>query len=106
MAERMIHVGMREFREDMAQYLDSPVPVAITRHGQTVGYYVPTRGKVDEEELRALKRAVEQLATLLADHGVSEDEVVSSFRFRAMLDKAKRERKAISLSEYRKSRGI
>ena len=85
MADRLIHVGIREFREDMAQYLDSPVPVAITRHGRTVGYYVPARGKVDEEELRGLKRAVEQLATLLADQGISEEEVVSAFRARRAL---------------------
>lgn len=82
MAERLIHVGIREFREDMAQYLDSPVPVAITRHGRTVGYYVPAHGKMDEEELQALRRAVEHLATILADQGVSEDEVVSAFRSR------------------------
>jgi len=81
-AEQLIHVGMREFREDMARYLDSPAPVAITRHGRTVGYYVPAHGKMGEEELRALKRAVEHLATLLADRGVSEDEVVSVFRAR------------------------
>ncbi|MBI2916516.1 MAG: type II toxin-antitoxin system Phd/YefM family antitoxin [Chloroflexi bacterium] len=82
MGKRLIHVGIREFREGMAQYLDSPIPVAITRHGRTVGYYVPTHGKMDEEELRALKRAVEHLATLLADHGINEDEVVSAFRAR------------------------
>lgn len=86
MAERLIHVGIRDFREDMAQYLDSPVPVAITRHGRTVGYYVPTHGKMNEEELRALKQAVEQLATLLADHGISEDEVVRAFRARRAHD--------------------
>lgn len=82
MAERLVHVGIREFREDMAQYLDSPTPVAITRHGRTVGYYVPAYGKSDEEETRALKRAVEHLANVLAEHGVSEDEVVSAFRTR------------------------
>jgi antitoxin (DNA-binding transcriptional repressor) of toxin-antitoxin stability system len=82
MVERLIHVGIREFRENMAQYLDSPVPVAITRHGRTVGYYVPTHGRMEEEELRALKQAVEHLATLLADRGISDDEVVSAFRAR------------------------
>lgn len=82
MAKQLIHVGVREFREDMAQYLESSVPVAITRHGRTVGYYVPAQGKIDEEELQALKRAVEHLATLLADRGISEDEVVSAFRTR------------------------
>ena len=73
---------MREFRDGMAQYLDSPVPVAITRHGRTVGYYIPAHRKVDEDELRALREAVDQLAALLADHGLSEDEVVSAFRAR------------------------
>jgi antitoxin (DNA-binding transcriptional repressor) of toxin-antitoxin stability system len=82
MAGRLIRVGIREFREGLAQYLDSPVPVAITRHGQTVGYYVPAQGRRDEQELRALRLAVEQLASLLAEHGISEDEVVSAFQTR------------------------
>lgn len=84
MVGRLIRVGVREFREDLAQYLDSPTPVAITRHGQTVGYYIPARqaANIDEEELLALKRAVQRVAALLAEHGISEDEVVGEFRAR------------------------
>ena len=82
MAGRLIRVGVREFRADLTQYLDSPTPVAITRHGQTVGYYILARGMHDAEELLALKRAVEQLESLLAEHGISEDEVVREFRTR------------------------
>ncbi len=82
MAGQLIHVGVREFREDLADYLDTPGPVAITRHGQTVGYYVPAHGEVDEQELVALKQAVGQLEALLAEHGASEDEVVREFRAR------------------------
>lgn len=73
MAGQLIRVGMREFREGLAEYLDSPGPVAITRHGQTVGYYIPARGEVDQQELLALRQAVEQLAGLLAEHGISEE---------------------------------
>lgn len=80
MGGRLVRVGAREFREDLAEYLDSPTPVAVTRHGQTVGYYIPARGKVDEEEAHALKRAVEKLGALLSEHGISEDEVVREFR--------------------------
>ena len=29
-------VGIREFRENLASYIESPTPVAITRHGETV----------------------------------------------------------------------
>ena len=41
-----LKVGIREFREKLASYLlDTDVPVAITRHGDTIGYYIPARRK-------------------------------------------------------------
>ncbi|MBI2887096.1 MAG: type II toxin-antitoxin system Phd/YefM family antitoxin [Chloroflexi bacterium] len=82
MAGQLIHVGAREFREDLAEYLDAPGPVAITRHGQTVGYYIPARRKENEQELAALREAVSQLEGLLTEHGITEDEVVREFRTR------------------------
>jgi PHD/YefM family antitoxin component YafN of YafNO toxin-antitoxin module len=82
MAKQLVRVGVREFRDELAQYLDSSAPVAITRHGQTVGYYIPAHREVDEQEVLALKRAVERLAGLLAERGISEDEVVREFRAR------------------------
>lgn len=42
----------------------------------------------------------------IEDRDIEDYLLERSPRFRAMLDKAKRDRKAISLSEYRKSRGI
>jgi antitoxin (DNA-binding transcriptional repressor) of toxin-antitoxin stability system len=37
-------VGIREFRTRLAEYLlKSDKPVAVTRHGQTVGYFIPAR---------------------------------------------------------------
>lgn len=82
MAGQLLRVGVREFREDLAQYLASPNPLAITRHGQTVGYFVPARAKVDEAELLALRQAVERLEALLVEHGIEEDAVVREFRAR------------------------
>ncbi|MDP2898134.1 MAG: type II toxin-antitoxin system Phd/YefM family antitoxin [bacterium] len=79
---QLIRVGVREFREDLAEYLDSPAPVAITRHGRTVGYYIPANGVPDEQEVLALRRAVEQIEAVLAEHGISEEEVVREFRAR------------------------
>ena len=78
----LTHVGVREFREALAEYLDAASPVAITRHGQTVGYYVPACGKADEQELATLRQAVSQLESLLAERGITEDEVVREFRTR------------------------
>ena len=44
-------VGIREFRENLATYLESTTPVAITRHGATIGVYVPTRPKPSEADI-------------------------------------------------------
>jgi hypothetical protein len=82
MAEQVVRVGVREFREGLAQFLDSPTPIAVTRHGETVGYYIPARGPLGEGELLALRRAVEKLEALLTERGVSADEVVGEFRSR------------------------
>lgn len=38
-----IRVGVREFHANLPTYLESVSPVAITRHGETIGYYIPTR---------------------------------------------------------------
>jgi len=41
-----VKVGIREFREKLAAYLlEGDAPVAITRHGDTVGYFIPARRK-------------------------------------------------------------
>jgi PHD/YefM family antitoxin component YafN of YafNO toxin-antitoxin module len=72
-----VKVGIREFREKLASYLlESDVPVAITRHGDTVGYYIPARHKRAETERAALKEAASRLQQLLAAEGISEDEIL------------------------------
>jgi antitoxin (DNA-binding transcriptional repressor) of toxin-antitoxin stability system len=81
-------VGIREFRENLSGYLESPTPVAITRHGETIGFFVPARRRPDEEDLEALRRAGERLSSLLAASGASEEELVSEFK---ALRKARRE---------------
>jgi len=73
-------VGIREFRENLSGYLESPTPVAITRHGETIGFYVPARRRPDEKDLEALRRAGERLSSLLAASGTSEEELVSEFK--------------------------
>ena len=35
-------VGVREFRERLSEHLMSESPIAVTKHGLTVGYYIPT----------------------------------------------------------------
>ncbi len=73
-------VGIREFREKLSGYLESATPVAITRHGKTLGFYLPARQRPHAEDLEALRRAGERLDALIATSGVSEDELVNEFR--------------------------
>jgi antitoxin (DNA-binding transcriptional repressor) of toxin-antitoxin stability system len=79
-------VGIREFRERLSDYLESKTPVAITRHGATIGIYVPTRPRPRQADLEALRVAGEQMQKLIAAAGTTEDEIVADFK------KARRER--------------
>jgi hypothetical protein len=72
-------IGVREFREHMQQYLKSTSPIALTRHGETVGFYVPTPRPV-RSDLEELKTAAAYLDKLLTSHGVTEDELLSDYR--------------------------
>lgn len=64
-------VGVREFRASLADFVDSEEPVAVTRHGQTVGYFIPV--KTDRAaDAAALRDAGMKLDALLA---LSDDEV-------------------------------
>lgn len=74
-----IKVGIREFRSDMAEYIASSTPVAVTRHGQTVGYFIPTQGQV-KAEIAALKKASKTLDKLLESQGVDVESVVTDFK--------------------------
>ena len=73
-----IKVGVREFRERIATFLESDTPVAVTRRGETLGVYVPTpRKRRKTAELSELKAAADRLAKTMAD--VDEEEFVAEF---------------------------
>ncbi len=74
-----LKVGVREFREQIASFLESETPVAVTRRGETLGVYVPTRRKrIKSADLSELKAAADRLAEALTD--VDEDELVTEFK--------------------------
>lgn len=74
-------IGIREFRDKLATYLlESDSPVAITRHGDTVGYYIPARRKRTDTERSALREASARLQQVLASEGISEEEVLADFK--------------------------
>jgi hypothetical protein len=74
-----IKVGVREFRERVATFLESDSPVAVTRRGEMLGVYVPTRRKgAKTASISELKAAADRLAEALAD--VDEEELVADFK--------------------------
>jgi PHD/YefM family antitoxin component YafN of YafNO toxin-antitoxin module len=76
-----LKVGIREFRDKLATYLlESDAPVAITRHGDTIGYYIPARRKRTDTDRAALKEATTRWQEVLASQGLSEDEALSDFK--------------------------
>ncbi len=72
-------VGMREFRSGLAEYIALDAPVAVTRHGQTVGFFIPTRGQA-EADVAALKKASAGLDRLLAARSVDIEAVAGEFK--------------------------
>jgi PHD/YefM family antitoxin component YafN of YafNO toxin-antitoxin module len=76
-----LKVGIREFREKLASYLlQSDKPLAITRHGDTIGYYLPARRGRSEVERSALRQAATRLQEMLAAEGITEDEILADFK--------------------------
>jgi len=65
--------------------------VAITRHGETLGYYVPVRRKPNLAAVEALRRAGEELHAHLEAAGITEEELMADFEeFRRQARQAKR----------------
>jgi antitoxin (DNA-binding transcriptional repressor) of toxin-antitoxin stability system len=74
----MKSVGVREFRDHATTYLSSREPIAINKHGRTIGYYIPV-----ERDERKAQEAVDQLARtvdrILNETGMTEDELADLF---------------------------
>ncbi len=84
-------VGIREFRAGLAEFIDNKQPVAVTRHGQTVGYFIPT-ARPALADLQALRDAADKLESIMS---LSEDDVEAAVRdFDALRKSAAARRRA------------
>ena len=83
-------IGMREFRENLAGYLESGKPLAITRHGETLGYFIPAQKRTHKADLVAMRAAAKDLDALIAKWGASEDELMKEYK---EIRRASREKK-------------
>lgn len=84
-------VGIREFRAGLAEFIDGKQPVAVTRHGQTVGFFIPT-ARPSQVDLQALRDAADKLEAVMS---LSEDDVEAAVRdFEALRKGAAARRRA------------
>ncbi|MGL5825177.1 MAG: hypothetical protein ACRCYU_10245 [Nocardioides sp.] len=72
-------VGIREFRAGLAEYIDAEAPVAVTRHGQTVGYFIPIKSD-RQADVAALRAAAAKLDVLLDLDEAQVDAAVEDFK--------------------------
>ena len=69
-------VGIREFRAGLAEIISGRQPVAVTRHGQTVGFFIPTVCPA-QADLLALRDAADKLEAVML---LTDEQVESSVR--------------------------
>lgn len=73
-----VSAGVREFRQSLSEFIDQSEPVTVTRHGQTVGLFIPVHPD-RAAALAAYAAAAKKASALLAELGATEDEVVAEF---------------------------
>ncbi len=85
-----LKIGIREFRENLAGYLESDKPLAITRHGETLGFYIPAQRRSRKAELEAMRAAAKDLDEMIASWGATEEELMQEYK---QIRRAAREKK-------------
>lgn len=74
-------VGIKKFRSKLAQYLlENDTPIAITRHGETIGFFIPAKSKRHEAERLAFQETAPRFDRLLEESGVTEEDLVADFK--------------------------
>jgi len=81
---------VREFRENLAGYLESDQPLAITRHGETLGFYIPAQKRSRTAELEAMRAAAKDLDKMIASWGSTEGELMDEYK---QIQRSAREKK-------------
>ena len=71
-------VGIREFRAGLAEFIDNKRPVAVTRHRQTVGFFIPS-ARPAQADLQALRDAADKLEAVMSLSEDGAEEMVADF---------------------------
>lgn len=82
-------VGMREFRDNLASYLEGGRPLAITRRGQTLGFFIPAHKRNRKAEIAAMRSAAAELDAMIENWGASEEELMAEVKALRRAERAK-----------------
>ncbi len=72
--------SLRECRAGLSDFIAADAPVAVTRHGQTVGIFISIHSKPAEADIAAMKMATAKMERLLAAKSISVDALVEEFK--------------------------
>jgi antitoxin (DNA-binding transcriptional repressor) of toxin-antitoxin stability system len=75
-----IRVGIRELRARLASHLESATPIEVTRHGRTVGLYVPLPQDTNLTARERLLEAGRLMQDELQRLGLTEEELAADFK--------------------------
>lgn len=75
----MKQVAVSELQEKAAVILTGSEPLAIEHNGEVVGFYYPKKRSKPEEVERAVKQLSETVQRVLAETGMTEDELADLF---------------------------
>jgi hypothetical protein len=74
----MKEVGVKEFRDHATAYLSGGEPLAVSKHGHVIGFYLPV--KRDQERVeRAFDQLAETVRKAREETGMTEDEFAEFF---------------------------
>ena len=75
-----IRIGVRELREKLGSYLESTLPIEVTRHGETIGFYIPVPKQPGQAQREALLEAGHRMQAELKRLGLTEEELMADFK--------------------------
>ncbi|MCL1464233.1 hypothetical protein [Argonema galeatum] len=75
----MKQVAVSELQEKATVYLTGSEQLAIEHNGEVVGFYYPKKRTKQEEVDRAVKQLSETVQQILAETGMTEDELADLF---------------------------
>ena len=76
-----LKVGIREFRAQLPHYLlEVGEPIAVTRHGTMIGYFIPAQVKEGEQMLELSLEDAMLLAEALDNPAIANPKLQNAFK--------------------------